>query len=78
MSIKQIVNDKPLWDALNDELDERIAGAHKSMENVILIEDVYRYQGEIRALRKLKQLRDKVNGPKGENNGRVATPDYRG
>lgn len=63
MSLKGIVNDKPLWDALNEELDERITFAHKQLENVILIEDVYRYQGEIRALRRLKQLRDKVNGP---------------
>jgi hypothetical protein len=63
MSLKGIVNDKPLWDSLTEELDKRIADAHKSLEAAILIEDVYRHQGEIRALRKLKQLRDKVNGP---------------
>lgn len=61
--LKGIVNDKPLWDALQEELDARIAMAHKSFESAILAEDMYRYQGEIRALRKLKQLRDKVNGP---------------
>lgn len=64
MSLKGIVNDKPLWDALCEELDSRIAMAHKSFESALLAEDMYRYQGEIRALRKLKQLRDKVNGPK--------------
>lgn len=63
MSLKGIVNDKNLWDALQEELDARIAMAHKSFENTLLAEDMYRYQGEIRALRKLKQLRDKVNGP---------------
>lgn len=63
MSLKGITNDKSLWDALCEELDVRIAMAHKSFEGAILVEDMYRYQGEIRALRKLKQLRDKVNGP---------------
>lgn len=64
MSLKGIVNDRPLWDALCEELDIRIAFCHKQLEHSILIEDVYRYQGEIRSLRKLKQLRDKVNEPK--------------
>lgn len=64
MSLKGITNDKNLWDALCEELDERIAMSHKGFEGAILAEDMYRYQGEIRALRKLKQLRDKVNGPK--------------
>jgi hypothetical protein len=63
MSLKGIVNDRPLWEALQDELDARIAMAHKGFESAILAEDMYRYQGEIRALRRLKQLRDKVNGP---------------
>lgn len=63
MSLKGIVNDKNLWDALQEELDSRIDTAHKAMEQALLAEDLFRYQGEIRALRKLKQLRDKVNGP---------------
>ena len=63
MSLKGITSDKNLWDALCEELDERIAMSHKGFEGAILAEDMYRYQGEIRALRKLKQLRDKVNGP---------------
>jgi hypothetical protein len=62
MSLKAIVNDKALWDALLEELDERISFAHKQMEQCSTPEDLFRYQGEIRTLRKLKQLRDKING----------------
>lgn len=61
MEIKRLVNDKILWDSFNQELDERIAFAYKQME----IRDeslvLYRLQGEIKALRNLKYLRDKVN-----------------
>jgi len=61
MQIKRLVNDKELWDSFNQELDERIAFAHKQME----IRDeslvLYRLQGELKALRSLKSLRDKVN-----------------
>lgn len=63
MSLKGIVNDNALWTALTDELDARIFFAHKELENATTVEGVYRFQGEVRALRKLKQLRDKVNGP---------------
>jgi hypothetical protein len=66
MSLKEIVNTKNLWDSLLEELDERIAMAHKGMETATTLEDVFRYQGEVRAFRRLKQLRDKVNGPKTE------------
>ena len=34
-----------------------------SVEQAAEIEQVYRYQGQIEALKKLKYLRDKVNGP---------------
>lgn len=63
MSLKGIVNEKRLWDSFLQELDSRIELAQKGMENATPIEDVYRYQGEIRAFRRLKQLKDKVNGP---------------
>ena len=62
MSLKLIVNDKNLWDALLEELDERIHFTHKQLEQATDTQEMYRLQGEIRALRRLKQLRDKVNG----------------
>ena len=61
MQIKRLVNDKPLWDSFCDELDSRIAYTHKQMEQLVDPADLYRLQGEIKAMRSLKQLRDKVN-----------------
>jgi len=62
MSIKSLVNDKNMWDSLNKELDSRISFYHKQMEILTGIEDLYRLQGEIKSLRSLKSLRDKING----------------
>ena len=45
-----------------EELGSRISFSHKQMEQRTEPEELYRLQGEIRALRSLTQLRDKVNG----------------
>jgi len=66
MQIKKLVNDKPLWDSFCDELDERIAFVQRQLEQREEPLVMYRLQGEIKALRSLKQLRDKVNGAKAE------------
>ena len=62
MSLKLVVNNKDSWDALLEELEERIKFSHKQLEQRKEIEEIYRLQGEVRALRSLKLLRDKVNG----------------
>ncbi len=62
MSLKRIVNDKEVWDAFIEELEERISSTHRSMENLSDTDEIYRHQGAIKALRQLKYLRDKVNG----------------
>ena len=62
MSLKKLVNDKQIWDAFIEELDERISSTHRSMENISDTAELYRHQGAIKALRQLKYLRDKVNG----------------
>jgi len=62
MSLKKLVNDKELWDAFTQELDECISQQHKSIENISDPVEVYRSQGKISAYRNLKYLRDKVNG----------------
>lgn len=66
MQIKRLVNDKALWDSFNEELDERIEFCHRQLEQRIEPAELYRLQGEIKALRSLKQLRDKINGEKTE------------
>ena len=62
MSLKRIVNDKEVWDAFIEELEERISSTHRSMENLSDTAEIYRHQGAIKALRQLKYLRDYVNG----------------
>lgn len=57
-----MVNQKDIWDAFQEELDERISSVHIQMEQASQPEYFWRYQGEVFALRRLKQLRDKVNG----------------
>ena len=62
MSLKMMVNQKDIWDAFQEELDERISSVHIQMEQATQVEHFWRYQGEVFALRRLKQLREKVNG----------------
>ena len=64
MSLKQIVNNHEVWDSLNQELDRRLNHIHIQMEQTLKAEDLFRLQGEARALRRLKLLRDEVNGAK--------------
>ena len=62
MSLKAFVNDKPQWDAFCEELDAWIADQHKLLEQTEHTIEFHRAQGSIAALRRLKYLRDKVNG----------------
>jgi len=59
--LKLVVNNKPQWDAMLEEIYFRIAFTHKQMEQYDDPAEIYRFQGEIRALRSLTKLRDKVN-----------------
>lgn len=61
MNLKPFVNDKELWQDFLEELGLRIQACHKKLEQATDPADMYRAQGEIAALRKLEQLRDKVN-----------------
>ena len=63
MSLKQIVNNHEIWDSLNQELDRRLNHIHIQMEQTLKTEDLLT-QGEAKSLRRLKFLRDEVNGPK--------------
>ena len=62
MNLKPFVNDKNLYQDFLEELGQRIADEHKKLEQCTSPEDLYRAQGAISALRKLKMLREKVNG----------------
>ena len=60
--MKPLVNNNHQWEAFNNYIDELINKQHKALEqtdNSILM---YRSQGAIASLRRLKLLRDEVNG----------------
>ena len=61
MSLKLLVNNPDIWKSLVSELEDRIELAHKNLEQMNAVEELYRMQGEARAYRKLLNLRDKVN-----------------
>jgi len=62
MIVKKLVNDKPLWDSFIEILNEKIGVSQRKLEQETNIENVYRAQGEIAALRRLTFLRDEING----------------
>ena len=61
MSLKLMVNDPKIWNAFCEELDDLLQQTHRQLEQAEG-NSVYRYQGAASAYRKLKLLRDKVNG----------------
>lgn len=61
-NLKPFVNNKELYDDFLEELEERIEKARITMEQTPSHDEMFRCQGDIRTLRKLKTLRDKVNG----------------
>lgn len=62
MSLKKLVNDKEIMDEFVKHLDDLIFIQHKTMEQADDPKVLHRCQGAIHALRKLKLLRETVNG----------------
>jgi hypothetical protein len=62
MSLKLLVNNHAAWTSFVEELDAAIAAQHKLLEQLTEPSDMYRAQGAIHALQRLKLLRDKYNG----------------
>ena len=63
-TLKPFVNNPELYTPFIEEIAERIALKHVTLEQSRELDEVYRLQGEIRALRSLLKLRDKINGAK--------------
>ncbi len=59
--LKKLTNDKPLWDAFEAELEERIQRHYKMFLQTDDPIVMNRMQGAVHALTALKQLRLKVN-----------------
>ena len=62
MNLKKLVNDKALWDNFVEYLDDSIAKNHTALEQADNTVIIHRLQGAIGALRRLKYLREEMNG----------------
>ena len=62
MHLKQLVNDKECYDQLQKHLDGLIQMRQRALESANDPTTMYRQQGAIDVLRKLKLLKETVNG----------------
>ena len=62
-SLKPLVNDKKLYDAFREHIENTIRITQRSLEQAHTLVDVHRLQGSMHALRRLLNLREEVNGP---------------
>ena len=67
MNLKKLVNDKALWDNFLEYLDDSIAKHHLALEQADNTVIIHRLQGAIGALRRLKYLREEMNGSTSNN-----------
>lgn len=63
-ALNDLVNRKQKWDAFNYFLDNYISFHQKTLEQSSDEKELYKAQGAISALRKLKYLKEEVNGVK--------------
>jgi tRNA splicing ligase len=61
-ALTDLVNKKNKWDAFNAVLDNYISFHQKTLEQSSDTTELYKAQGAITALRKLKYLKEEVNG----------------
>ena len=61
-NLKPLVNNKALYEAVLANVDDLIYIQHRTIERADTLAEVHRAQGSIATLRKLKLLREAVNG----------------
>jgi hypothetical protein len=59
--LKTLANTKLQWDAFTEMLDYHIGLHQAKLEQATDMVEVYKAQGSIQALKKLKYLRDEIN-----------------
>lgn len=60
-AIKRFVNTYDIHEAFLEYIKSRIVLVQKNLEQSTEMHDIYRLQGEIRALRRLLTIRDEIN-----------------
>ena len=61
-TLKPFVNNPELYNPFLEEIVSRIEKAHKRLEQISEVEELYRAQGEIRVLRAMLRLREDIYG----------------
>jgi hypothetical protein len=61
MILRKLTTDKELWDAFVEYIDDAIAKQHKTLEQASDMSMIYKLQGSIACLRRMKYLRDELN-----------------
>ena len=61
MILRKLTTDKELWDAFVEYIDDAIAKQHKALEQATEVPMMYKLQGSIACLRRMKYLRDELN-----------------
>ena len=61
MVLRRLTGDKELWDSFVEYIDDSIAKQHKALEQATEVSMMYKLQGSIACLRRMKYLRDELN-----------------
>ena len=59
--LRKLTSDKELWDSFVEYIDEAIEKQHKTLEQANEMPMIYKLQGSIACLRRMKYLRDELN-----------------
>ncbi len=59
--LRKLTSDKELWDSFVEYIDDAIAKQHKTLEQASDMPMIYKLQGSIACLRRMKYLRDELN-----------------
>jgi hypothetical protein len=59
--LKGMLNSPHMWDAFVDKLDYDIAQQQRNLEQATDLQQLFKAQGAIAALRHLKYLKDEIN-----------------
>jgi len=62
MKLRKLTSDKELWDSFVEYIDDSIAKQHKSLESATDPPMMYKLQGSIACLRRMKYLKDELDG----------------
>ena len=61
ITLRKLTTDKELWDAFVEYIDDAIEQQHKTLEQATEVSMMYKLQGSIACLRRMKYLRDELN-----------------